>query len=112
LITLSQSLGVVYAANICTTMTGWLISVIGFGVKIEAFALPLVAGAAVPRKKGQGVNPASRPCGFAVALRASLDPGFSPCKVLGIAAPDTARTVNQGREAGLRGPCISNPPCY
>jgi phosphate:Na+ symporter len=42
LITLSQSLGVIYGANIGTTMTGWLISLVGFGLKIEAFALPLI----------------------------------------------------------------------
>jgi len=49
LITLNQSLGVIYGANIGTTMTGWLISVVGFGVKIEAFALPLIGVGALAR---------------------------------------------------------------
>ena len=43
LMTLAQSLGVVFGSNIGTTMTGWLVSLIGFGFKIEAMALPLLA---------------------------------------------------------------------
>ncbi|HAC30014.1 MAG TPA: Na/Pi cotransporter, partial [Marinobacter hydrocarbonoclasticus] len=39
----AQSLGVVFGSNIGTTMTGWLVSLIGFGFKIEAMALPLLA---------------------------------------------------------------------
>jgi len=54
LITLNQSLGVIYGANIGTTMTGWLISVVGFGVKIEAFALPLIGVGALTRLLGAG----------------------------------------------------------
>lgn len=42
LLTLSQSLGVIYGANVGTTMTGWLVAAVGFGFKLEAFALPLV----------------------------------------------------------------------
>lgn len=42
LMSLYQALGVVYGANIGTTMTGWLVVLIGFKVKIEAFALPLI----------------------------------------------------------------------
>lgn len=52
LITLNQSLGVIYGANIGTTMTGWLISVVGFGMKIEAFALPLIGVGALARLLG------------------------------------------------------------
>jgi phosphate:Na+ symporter len=52
LITLHQSLGVIYGANIGTTMTGWLISVVGFGLKIEAFALPLIGIGALTRLLG------------------------------------------------------------
>jgi len=43
LLGLSQSLGVVFGSNIGTTMTGWLVSLVGFGFNIEAFALPLLA---------------------------------------------------------------------
>ncbi|HCW91215.1 MAG TPA: Na/Pi cotransporter [Marinobacter sp.] len=43
LMTLTQALTVVFGANVGTTMTGWLVSLVGFGVNIEAFALPLLA---------------------------------------------------------------------
>ncbi|KAA1171447.1 Na/Pi cotransporter family protein [Marinobacter salinexigens] len=43
LLTLGHSLGVVFGANVGTTMTGWLVSLVGFGIKIEAFAMPLLA---------------------------------------------------------------------
>jgi len=42
LLTLYQALGVIYGANIGTTMTGWLVAIIGFEIKIQAFALPLI----------------------------------------------------------------------
>lgn len=43
ILTLHQSLGVIFGANVGTTMTGWLVSLIGFGFKIEALALPIIA---------------------------------------------------------------------
>lgn len=45
LMSLKQSIGVIMGANIGTTVTAWLISIIGFGDKINiaAFALPLLA---------------------------------------------------------------------
>ncbi len=42
LLTLNQSLGVVYGANIGTTMTGWIVAAVGFSFKVEALALPLI----------------------------------------------------------------------
>jgi len=42
LISMHKSLGVVYGSNIGTTMTGWLVAVVGFQINIEAFALPLI----------------------------------------------------------------------
>lgn len=42
LLTLYQSLGVIYGANVGTTMTGWLVALVGFNFKLEAFALPLI----------------------------------------------------------------------
>ena len=42
LLTLIQSLGVVYGANVGTTLTGWIVAVAGFSWKVEAFALPLI----------------------------------------------------------------------
>ena len=42
LLSLYQAMGVVYGANIGTTMTGWLVAIIGFKIKVEAFALPMI----------------------------------------------------------------------
>ncbi len=42
LMTLSQSIGVIMGANIGTTVTGWIISILGFQVDISAYALPLI----------------------------------------------------------------------
>ncbi|NVK43297.1 MAG: Na/Pi cotransporter family protein [Oceanospirillaceae bacterium] len=42
LLSLAQSVAVIYGCNIGTTMTGWLIALIGFRVQISAFALPLI----------------------------------------------------------------------
>lgn len=40
LLTLTQAIGVIMGANIGTTLTGWLVAILGFKVKIAAFALP------------------------------------------------------------------------
>ncbi len=42
LITFSQSLGILFGANIGTTITGWLVAIVGFKLQIGALALPLV----------------------------------------------------------------------
>lgn len=42
LLNMRQVLGVIFGANIGTTMTGWLVAILGFKLNIEAFALPLV----------------------------------------------------------------------
>lgn len=42
LLTLVQSIGVIMGANIGTTVTAWLISILGFKVDMSAFALPLI----------------------------------------------------------------------
>ncbi|MGB5276808.1 MAG: Na/Pi symporter [Gammaproteobacteria bacterium] len=42
LLTMYQALGVVYGANIGTTMTGWLVAIVGFKIKVEMFALPMI----------------------------------------------------------------------
>jgi phosphate:Na+ symporter len=41
-IQLQQAIGVIMGANIGTTITGWLVALIGFKVKITSFALPAV----------------------------------------------------------------------
>lgn len=42
LLTLQQSLGVIFGANIGTTSTAWIVSLLGFKVKISTFAVPLI----------------------------------------------------------------------
>lgn len=42
LLSLTQSIGVIMGANIGTTVTGWIISLLGFKVSISAYALPLI----------------------------------------------------------------------
>ncbi len=41
LLTLRQSVGVIFGANIGTTITAWIVSIFGFNFKISAFALPI-----------------------------------------------------------------------
>jgi phosphate:Na+ symporter len=43
LLSLTESIGVIMGANIGTTITAWLISIVGFKVKIAAVALPIIA---------------------------------------------------------------------
>ncbi|GAB4232028.1 MAG: Na/Pi cotransporter family protein [Ekhidna sp.] len=43
LLSLVESIGVIMGANIGTTITAWLISIVGFKVKISAYALPIIA---------------------------------------------------------------------
>lgn len=53
LLKLRQSINVIYGCNIGTTMTGWLVALIGFKLKISAFALPLVAVGMLLKLSGQ-----------------------------------------------------------
>ncbi|MBB6482185.1 Na/Pi cotransporter family protein [Spirochaeta isovalerica] len=43
LLTLTQSIGVIMGANIGTTVTGWIVSLLGFKLKISALALEIIA---------------------------------------------------------------------
>ncbi|CAM9957604.1 unnamed protein product, partial [Chrysoparadoxa australica] len=43
LLSLVESIGVIMGANIGTTITAWLISIIGFKVKIASYAIPIIA---------------------------------------------------------------------
>lgn len=47
LLSLTQSIGVIMGANIGTTVTAWLISLLGFKVDISIFALPII-GLSIP----------------------------------------------------------------
>ena len=42
LLTLAEAIGVIMGANIGTTVTAWLISIVGFKLSMSAIALPLV----------------------------------------------------------------------
>jgi phosphate:Na+ symporter len=64
LLTMRQALGVVYGANVGTTITGWLVAVIGFKFNIQLFALPLIGMGMLLRV----VRPQSQAAGIGLAL--------------------------------------------
>lgn len=41
LLSLQQSIGVIFGANIGTTVTAWIVAIFGFSFKISAFAIPI-----------------------------------------------------------------------
>lgn len=47
LLTLFQAVGVIFGSNIGTTMTAWLVAILGFNIKVELFALPMI-GVGIP----------------------------------------------------------------
>lgn len=54
LLTFPQGLGIVFGANIGTTMTGWLVAIIGFKLHLGTIALPLVLLGVLLRLFGRG----------------------------------------------------------
>lgn len=55
LMNLLQAVTVIYGSNIGTTMTGWLVSLVGFNFDIKVFALPLIGlGMFLRLTKGKG----------------------------------------------------------
>ncbi len=58
LLSLAQSISIIYGSNIGTTMVGWLVALIGFKIKISAFALPLIGLGMVLRITGNNSRPA------------------------------------------------------
>jgi len=54
LLTLRQALGVIFGTNVGTTVTGWLVSLVGFGFKIETIALPILTVGVVLRLVASG----------------------------------------------------------
>ncbi len=54
LLTFSQAVGVIFGANIGTTSTGWLVSLLGLKVNVSTVALPLVGVGALLRLLGRG----------------------------------------------------------
>lgn len=81
-LSMSHALGVIFGANVGTTMTGWLVSLVGFGFKIESFALPIIAiGVAflflAPRKRYKGLGEALAGFGLFFLGLAILKESFS-----------------------------------
>jgi len=54
LLSLGQALWVLFGANVGTTMTGWLVALVGMKFKIDAFALPLIGIGMLFRLTGEG----------------------------------------------------------
>jgi phosphate:Na+ symporter len=56
LLTLAQAVWVIFGANVGTTMTGWLVALVGFNFNIDAFALPLLGLGMLLRLTGGGAR--------------------------------------------------------
>jgi phosphate:Na+ symporter len=65
LLALGPSLWVLFGANVGTTMTGWIVALVGLRFKIEALALPLIGIGVLLRMTGGGTRRA--PVGDAIA---------------------------------------------
>ena len=91
LLNLIQSLGIVYGANLGTTMTGWLVAAVGFDFKIEALALPLIGLGMLARLTG-----ASRKLGAAGESLAGFGLFFIGVDVLQEAFQGLAADVDVG----------------
>lgn len=52
LITFSESLGIIFGANIGSTITGWIVALIGFKLKLTTLMLPLIFVGVVLRLSG------------------------------------------------------------
>jgi phosphate:Na+ symporter len=56
LMSLGPALWVLFGANVGTTMTGWLVALVGLKFKIEALALPMIGIGVVVRLTGEGTR--------------------------------------------------------
>lgn len=97
---LRQALGVVFGSNIGTTTTGWLVSLVGFGFKIEAFALPILALGVFLRvtsrgRRSQGLGEALAGFGLFFLGLAILKDAF------GVVAQQYGTSITGGNGAGL-----------
>lgn len=85
-LSLRQALGVIFGTNVGTTVTAWLVSLVGFGVKIELFALPLLAAGVALRlaaadKRRQGLGEALAGFGLFFLGLALLKDAFAAAAV-------------------------------
>ncbi len=56
MLTLAQAVWVIFGSNVGTTMTGWLVALIGFNFRIEVLALPLIGLGMLMRLSGEGLR--------------------------------------------------------
>lgn len=56
LLSLGQSMWVIFGSNVGTTMTGWLVALIGFKFKVELFALPMIGVGMLLRLTGESTR--------------------------------------------------------
>lgn len=56
LLGLTPALWVLFGSNVGTTMTGWIVAMVGFKFKIEALALPLIGAGVILRLGGEGLR--------------------------------------------------------
>jgi len=54
LLSFSEALGIIFGANLGTTITGWMVALIGFKLKLSALALPIVFFGALIRLFAKG----------------------------------------------------------
>lgn len=52
LISFKQAVWVIFGSNVGTTMTGWIVALIGFKINLEAYALPLIGIGMIIRMTG------------------------------------------------------------
>ena len=64
LMTFTSSLGIIFGANVGTTITGWLVAVVGFKLKLGTVMLPLIFVGAIMRLFAKGK---ARSAGYAIA---------------------------------------------
>ncbi len=64
LMTFTSSLGIIFGANIGTTITGWLVALLGFKLKLGMVMLPLILAGALMRLFAKGK---AKSAGFALA---------------------------------------------
>ena len=56
LLSMGQAVWVVFGSNVGTTMTAWIVALIGFKVQVQLFALPMVGVGAFLQVLGRGAR--------------------------------------------------------
>jgi phosphate:Na+ symporter len=112
LLTFTQAVGLIFGANLGTTSTGWIVSLVGLKVSMSAVALPLVGVGALARflLRGRAASVGLALAGFGVifvgidllqqamgSLSSHMDPGRFPGATwwgrMGLVAVGAAMTV-------------------